>query len=59
MDITNQSKSETKIASALNTVELNCLLNLSHITLSLCKCSENCAILVGFRMDQRNCNEFL
>lgn len=59
MDITNQSKSETKIASALNTIELSCLLNLSHIILSLCKFSENCAILVGFRMDQRNCNEIL
>lgn len=52
MGIKNSSKSDTRMASALNTVEMNCLLNLSHTTLCLSKFSENCAIHVGFRTVQ-------
>lgn len=58
MDIKNASESENRTASALNTIALNCLLNLSH-TLFLCKPSENYTILVEVRMVQRNSNEIL
>lgn len=58
MDIKNSSESELIIASALNTIALNCLLNLSH-TLFLCKLSENYTLLVEIRMVQRNSNEIL